>query len=185
MTGDNWNSISDDAKDLISKLLKKNVHKRLSASQAYSHPWIQKYHKDLTSEDPIISTLSSIKSFRASNKLKYAIKTFILCQVMSPHELESLQKAFNAIDTNGDGVISKIELYNQLKLTMSEDEAKAESERILQNVDTDLNGVIDYTEFLHATVEKKKMLTKTNLHKAFMMFDNDESGVIEVNEVRR
>lgn len=104
---------------------------------------------------------------------------------MSPHELESLQKAFNAIDTNGDGVISKIELYNQLKLTMSEDEAKAESERILQNVDTDLNGVIDYTEFLHATVEKKKMLTKTNLHKAFMMFDNDESGVIEVNEVRR
>ena len=34
-----WNNISDEAKDLISKLLIKNPKKRYTANQALNHPW--------------------------------------------------------------------------------------------------------------------------------------------------
>lgn len=35
-----FNSVSDEAKDIIKKLLVKDVVKRLSAEEAYNHPWI-------------------------------------------------------------------------------------------------------------------------------------------------
>eukprot|EP00358_Blepharisma_japonicum_P005038 CAMPEP_0202944050 /NCGR_PEP_ID=MMETSP1395-20130829/4714_1 /ASSEMBLY_ACC=CAM_ASM_000871 /TAXON_ID=5961 /ORGANISM="Blepharisma japonicum, Strain Stock R1072" /LENGTH=92 /DNA_ID=CAMNT_0049642327 /DNA_START=1042 /DNA_END=1317 /DNA_ORIENTATION=+ len=67
---------------------------------------------------------------------------------------------------------------------MTDEDARAEANRIMELVDTDNNGVIDYTEFLRATVEKRKMITKTNLEKTFMIFDKDGSGYLEVNELR-
>ena len=36
-----WEDISDEAKDLIQKLLNKNHRNRLSAVEALQHPWIQ------------------------------------------------------------------------------------------------------------------------------------------------
>ena len=36
-----WEVISDSAKDLISKLLVRSADERLTAEEAYSHPWIQ------------------------------------------------------------------------------------------------------------------------------------------------
>lgn len=35
-----WSHISDEAKDLVSKLLEYDPEKRISARQALSHPWI-------------------------------------------------------------------------------------------------------------------------------------------------
>jgi calcium-dependent protein kinase len=36
-----WENVSDDAKDLISKLLNRQADERLTAEEAYAHPWIQ------------------------------------------------------------------------------------------------------------------------------------------------
>ena len=36
-----WEVISDSAKDLINKLLNRNSDERLTALEAYNHPWIQ------------------------------------------------------------------------------------------------------------------------------------------------
>lgn len=41
MTSPVWQSISDDAKDLIAKLLDRQADMRLTAEEAYNHPWIQ------------------------------------------------------------------------------------------------------------------------------------------------
>jgi calcium-dependent protein kinase len=35
-----WEKISDSAKDLISKLLERQADMRLTAEEAYQHPWI-------------------------------------------------------------------------------------------------------------------------------------------------
>jgi|LakMenE18May11ns_1017448.scaffolds.fasta_scaffold8409516_1 hypothetical protein len=37
-----WNSVSDEAKDLVSKLLKRSADERLTASEAMEHVWISK-----------------------------------------------------------------------------------------------------------------------------------------------
>lgn len=37
---EDWSFISDEAKDLISKMLKYEAKDRISATEAYAHPWI-------------------------------------------------------------------------------------------------------------------------------------------------
>ena len=37
-----WQQISDDAKDLISKLLERQADMRFTAEEAFNHPWIQR-----------------------------------------------------------------------------------------------------------------------------------------------
>lgn len=42
LTGEKWTAISEDAKDLLRKLLEKNPFKRISAKGALKHAWIKK-----------------------------------------------------------------------------------------------------------------------------------------------
>uniref|UniRef100_A0AAR2LPU1 non-specific serine/threonine protein kinase n=1 Tax=Pygocentrus nattereri TaxID=42514 RepID=A0AAR2LPU1_PYGNA len=44
LTGGYWNSVSSEAKDLVSKMLHVDPHQRLTAAQVLRHPWI--IHKD-------------------------------------------------------------------------------------------------------------------------------------------
>ncbi|XP_060098127.1 ribosomal protein S6 kinase alpha-2 isoform X2 [Heteronotia binoei] len=40
LTGGNWDSVSDAAKDIVSKMLHVDPHQRLTAAQVLRHPWI-------------------------------------------------------------------------------------------------------------------------------------------------
>uniref|UniRef100_A0A8C7ZG57 non-specific serine/threonine protein kinase n=1 Tax=Oryzias sinensis TaxID=183150 RepID=A0A8C7ZG57_9TELE len=44
LTGGNWNTVSAEAKDLVSKMLHVDPHKRLTAGQVLRHPWVM--HRD-------------------------------------------------------------------------------------------------------------------------------------------
>ena len=41
---DCWENVSDEAKDLISKLLKTDPKARISLEEAISHPWQKKFN---------------------------------------------------------------------------------------------------------------------------------------------
>ena len=44
-----------------------------------------------------------------------------------------------------------------------QEEALAETERIFRNIDMDGSGLIDYSEWVVATIDKKKLLTNEKL----------------------
>lgn len=58
--------------------------------------------------------------------------------------------------------------------------AELEVERIMASVDIDKNGTIDYSEFISATINKTKLLTKDRLKTAFDHFDKNKSGFINL-----
>eukprot|EP00350_Pseudokeronopsis_sp_OXSARD2_P009022 CAMPEP_0170548118 /NCGR_PEP_ID=MMETSP0211-20121228/6447_1 /TAXON_ID=311385 /ORGANISM="Pseudokeronopsis sp., Strain OXSARD2" /LENGTH=97 /DNA_ID=CAMNT_0010853475 /DNA_START=1132 /DNA_END=1425 /DNA_ORIENTATION=+ len=50
--------------------------------------------------------------------------------------------------------------------------------------DADGSGEIDYSEFVVATMDKKKLLSNEKLETAFNLFDKDKSGSISASEIK-
>ena len=47
---------------------------------------------------------------KSTNKLQSAIMTFIASQILSTHEKEDMYSAFKALDTDGNGVLTREEM---------------------------------------------------------------------------
>ena len=65
--GDVWESTSDEAKDLITKLMNRNVEQRLSALEALQHPWIKQRVKTSFNEQVARKAVSQLQSFQVSH----------------------------------------------------------------------------------------------------------------------
>lgn len=58
-----WQDISDQAKDLIMKMLKFRPDQRLTAEAAYSHDWIQKKKFNQLKPETAFNLMNNLKSF--------------------------------------------------------------------------------------------------------------------------
>jgi len=179
-----WKSISNEAKGLVKACLQKAPSVRLSAALALGHDWFRIV--DSTAGDPgepmAKLALGGLKAFGRMNQLKRATCTVIASQ-LSHGQIEQLKAMFMAMDGNGDGTLTAAEINEglkrmDLKLPMDLNE-------LLEEVDTDGSGVIDYTEFLAATMDKKLYMQEQVVWNAFNKFDLDGSGAIDVKELAK
>jgi len=76
--------------------------------------------------------------------------------------MQDLHKAFKMLDTNNDGMLSKQELTVGYQMIYGENAAE-EVEKIFDKVDIDGSGQIDYSEWVVATIDKAKLLTREKL----------------------
>lgn len=98
---------------------------------------------------------------------------YIVSQLMTNKEKNDLKEIFTALDKNGDGMLTQEELLEGYKkLYKSEERAIAEVQNLMEKADADNNGFIDYSEFLVAMANKKKILSKANVKRAFDLFDS-------------
>ncbi|KAH8043427.1 serine/threonine kinase [Aureococcus anophagefferens] len=68
-----WDQVSDDAKDLIKKMLVVDPDKRLTADQALRHPWFLVGDHELISRN-LSTTLDTMKKFNARRKFRGTVK---------------------------------------------------------------------------------------------------------------
>ena len=189
-----WNKISNEAKNLVLKLLQVNPTKRISAKEALEDVWFQKnfnLNNTLISNQNINNYkifIKNITEFCAEQKLQQATLAFLVHNFAPKEELNELKKIFFAFDKNGDGKLSKEEFVkgltnnnNNLNSILKSD---GSIEGLLKNIDSDNNGYIGFEEFLMASINKEKILTETNLKLAFNVFDRDKSGGISQNELK-
>jgi len=59
-----------------------------------------------------------------------------------------------------------------------------ELNKMFDNIDKDNSGVIDYSEFISASINRKQLFEKKNLEKMFNMFDKDGNGSLSVDEFK-
>ena len=81
-----WDQVSDDAKDLIKKMLVVDPDKRLTASQALRHPWFMVGDHELISRN-LAKTLDTMKKFNARRKFKGKVKGIILANKLAKGDL--------------------------------------------------------------------------------------------------
>ena len=109
-----WKTVSDDAKDLVSKLLCK-PEDRLTAEQALNHKWLQSRKPPARNGIQITDArMKAFQQFSSYSKIKKAALTAISVQA-SPDDIKDLKELFQQLDKNGDGCISIEELEEGLQ----------------------------------------------------------------------
>lgn len=184
-----WDKISSEAKDLVKNLLQIDSTKRLSAEQALSHPWIIKNEsKELFNEikttGQVARFIENLKTYKNKYILQETALAYLVHNNPQMEEIENACKLFNQMDVNGDGKISKQELYAGLSRHFPNNELLLKDcDEIFKNIDGDNNGYLEYEEFVRAAIDKSMFLDEHFLKFAFRYFDKDNSGEITLEEI--
>lgn len=91
--------------------------------------------------------------------------------------------AFSKMDKNGDGQLTIEELRNGLSEQKEISINPGDLESALEIIDSNKNGLIDYTEFIAACLHSQNYLKENHLKTAFAYFDKDNSGSITKDEL--
>lgn len=94
------------------------------------------------------------------------------------------REAFSLFDKDGDGFVSSKELGTVMR-SLGQNPTEAELQDMINEVDTDGNGTIDFPEFL--TMMSRKIFdddSDAELKEAFKTFDSDGNGFISAAELR-
>lgn len=190
----NYKNLSNNAKDLIAKLLEYDSSKRITARNALSHPWFKSnefnevYHgKNNLEINDIHSMLKNLENCKNDNIIKTAALAYLIHQNTEIIQCQNAIKLFNIIDLNHDGKIEPYELdqafikYYQITLN----EAKIIRRKIFENIDIDNNGYIESEEFIRGCINPRLFNSENFIKYAFDYFDVEGNEYISVDQVQK
>ncbi|KAI3833720.1 hypothetical protein MKX03_004055 [Papaver bracteatum] len=177
---DPWPNVSESAKDLVSKMLQADPKLRLTAKQVLEHSWLQHAKKapNVSLGDVVKSRL---KQFSVMNRFKRKALR-VIAEHLSVEEVEDIKVMFQKIDTDNDGIVSVEELKVGLQKFGSQ-LAESEVQMLIEAVDTNGKGTMDYGEFVAVSLHLQRMANDEHLRRAFSYFDKDSNGYIELQEL--
>ncbi len=100
---------------------------------------------------------------------------------LSEADVEKLWKAFSVFDTNKSGAVSAEELGAVMR-SLGQNPSPAELRELLEEVDIDRSGSIDFSEFKTLMIARRGD-RQSRLKLAFGVFDKDGSGHITAGEM--
>lgn len=120
-----------------------------------------------------------MKAFKGKSELRKEALN-ILVKMCQPKEYDQISQAFKVFDKDGDGCIEIYELISILKdANFKNIMSEQELDDIIRQIDNDDNGKINYSEFIAATIDIRKYLTKARVGALFKSFDVDDKGEID------
>ncbi|KAG9048783.1 Calmodulin [Tulasnella sp. UAMH 9824] len=103
---------------------------------------------------------------------------------MSEEQISEFKEAFSLFDKDGDGTITTRELGTVMR-SLGQNPTEAELQDMINEVDADGNGTIDFPEFLTMMARKMKDTdSEEEIKEAFKVFDKDGNGYISAAELR-
>merc|ERR1711976_403676 len=104
---------------------------------------------------------------------------------LTEEQISEFKEAFSLFDKDGDGTITTKELGTVMR-SLGQNPTEAELQDMINEVDADGNGTIDFPEFLSLMARKiKDTDTEEELREAFKVFDRDGNQLISAAELRQ
>jgi len=148
------------------------------------HSWIIDTPQTEINQKLIKESLENLNNYSNHNKFQQGVVNFLTYTSVEKEEMNKLTEIFKSIDVNNDGKLSIEEISKYIKKVMGSCNSD-EINEICDKIDMNKSGYIDYSEFLSATINKKKLLRKKELKQAFQHIDRDGSGDISKRELRK
>ena len=160
-----------------------NPDGRPSAEEVLKDSWfIKNGYKSLFYSISRSSTseklINNIKNYNNISIFKKFSIQYLIHNFPQTTDVKNAAKLFYRIDSDGDGKITKDELYKGFNENLMNKINKKDFEQIFQNLDINNSGFIDYEEFVAAAVNKNLFMRENILYMAFKFFDKDNSGEI-------
>ena len=162
MDGELWDKITDDAKDLIRGMLRRDLDGRLSAREALEHRWFAAAPDKLPDTALVMKYVQNISKFDCEEKIRNGILAYIACRLVIDSEKIEQERVFKAMDRSKNGSISKAELEEYLVNNRMTERKEKEQQMLADNdnslfkrMDSNVSGEINFMEFITATSNKE------------------------------
>ena len=102
----------------------------------------------------------------------------MMADTLTDEQIAEFKEAFALFDKDGDGTITTKELGTVMR-SLGQNPTEAELQDMINEVDADGNGTIDFPEFLNLMARKMKDTdSEEELKEAFKVFDKDGNGYL-------
>jgi len=107
-----------------------------------------------------------------------------ILESLTSDELATFKEAFTVFDKNQDGTITTKELSTVMR-SLGQNPTDAEVQDMINEVDVDGSGAIEFPEFCVMMVKKMQETdTENEIREAYRVFDKERTGVIDASEMR-
>ena len=182
LNGDEWNKVTEPAKNLVSKLLDPNSKTRYTATQAIDNAWfkvVNQYSKEIDELDCRI--MGSIKNYINSSRFEKILMQNLV-RTLSESSINELKIQFKLLDKSNSGYIYISDLILSLE-EQGEKMNKAELEQLRVGLDVNKTGQINYSEFLAATISSQTFLTEEKIWRIFKLMDHEDKGYLTIENI--
>eukprot|EP00277_Geminigera_cryophila_P031645 CAMPEP_0173062188 /NCGR_PEP_ID=MMETSP1102-20130122/3660_1 /TAXON_ID=49646 /ORGANISM="Geminigera sp., Strain Caron Lab Isolate" /LENGTH=223 /DNA_ID=CAMNT_0013928793 /DNA_START=212 /DNA_END=883 /DNA_ORIENTATION=+ len=112
------------------------------------------------------------------------VRILKMADQLTEEQIAEFKEAFSLFDKDGDGTITTKELGTVMR-SLGQNPTEAELQDMINEVDADGNGTIDFPEFLTLMARKMKDTdSEEEILEAFKVFDKDGNGFISAAELR-
>ncbi|KDQ52196.1 hypothetical protein JAAARDRAFT_198378 [Jaapia argillacea MUCL 33604] len=108
-----------------------------------------------------------------------------MADILSEEDISEIKEQFAIFDKDGDGIFTARDLGSVMR-SLGQNPTKAELQDMIDEVDADGNGMIDFPEF--PTVMTRKMRdtdSDEQTMEAFKVFDKDGDGYVGFADLQR
>jgi len=170
---------SEDVRDLIKSLLKKDVAARLTAVEAMDHKWFQNASSDNVIPEQVKFSLAS---FTKATRFKLTVLNLFKDVQIDENKRATLRKAFDEMDTNKNGLISWSEFKDSIE--KFESLRKDDLEKVFAAADLDGDHTISFDELLLTVADHQLRNVDERIYKMFLSLDENKDGFLSAEEIK-
>ena len=179
-----WKKVSPEAKKFVQRMLTLKPASRPTADELLKDPWFSASLPKEIDTKTNVQALKNLSDFTSGFKLQKAVLIYFVSFFDLKEEKARLLKAFQELDKDHDGQLTKDELIAAYKQYSNQTLADKAVEDIIKKVDFNSTTAIDFSEFLVANLNYQQSMNDKQLEQLFQMIDKDKNGFITSEELK-